>query len=260
MDFVKKNYEKVILGVVLLGLVAVLYFLFTWVSSEKDALAEKTNVTVSSAAKPLDPLNQDDLLKGIKPVGKLDFSMTNRLFNPVEWQKTPDGRRIKIVRGDEVGIRAVVVTNISPLYLTITLDSVIPHDTGDSYGIGVQDDSAATPYLRSKKPVYLTVGGKSPLFTVTGVKGTAEAPEVSLMMADTGKTVVISKAKPYQQVNGYMADLKYDPERLAFHRYRVGMPLTIAREAYKIVVITDSEVVVSATSNDKRTTITYTKP
>ena len=78
------------------------------------------------------------------------------------------------------------------------------------------------------------------------------------MLTDTGKTAVISKAKPFQRVGGYMADIKYDPEKLVFHKYRVGTPLTIGGETYKIVVISDSEVVVSATSNAKMTTIKYT--
>ena len=55
---------------------------------------------------------------------KLDFSTTNKLFNPIQWQKTPDGRLIKICPGNEVGPEAVVITKITPLYLILTLDSI----------------------------------------------------------------------------------------------------------------------------------------
>jgi hypothetical protein len=258
MDFVKKHYEKILLGVVLLGLAAVVFFLFSWISSEQEKLRERTTTTVVGTGTALPPLKEDELLHGLNPAPKLDFSMTNRLFNPVKWQKSPAGKLIKISRGDEVGPGALIVTNISPLYLTITLDSIIPHDTGASYGIGIQDESAESPAMRRKRTVYISLNGKNPTFALTEVKGTADAPELSLVLADTGKTAVVSKDKPFQRVDGHIADIKYDPEKSVFHKYRVGNSFTIEGQRYKIVVISDSEVVVSAESNDKKTTITYT--
>ena len=65
MDFIKKNYEKIILSVVLLGVVGALVALpFVIQQDKEDTTAMVTSVT-SPKVKPLDPLDltaQNNLL------------------------------------------------------------------------------------------------------------------------------------------------------------------------------------------------------
>lgn len=257
MEFLKKHYEKILLGMVLLGLAAVVVFLFLWISSEKQKLEEKSSSLINRPARPIDPLkNYDGVLQGASTPLLLDFSATNRLFNPVKWQKAPDGRLIKINRNEQIGPKALTVTNITPLYTIVTLDSVQTNETGARYAIIVEHEAATTQALR-KKRYFASPGGKTEAFVLNEVKGQPDEPELSLTLSDTGEKAPVSKAKPFKRVDTYMADLKYDPENKPFKKYRVGMPIAFGGEEYNIVAISDKEVVISAKSNNKKTTITY---
>ena len=91
---------------------------------------------------------------------QLDFSTTNKLFNPVQWQKQADGTLLKIATGHEVGPGAAVVTKITPLYYTISLDSVNDQRRlGARYVFSIEDQSAAVPAQRHKRPHYASKGG-----------------------------------------------------------------------------------------------------
>src|SRR5262245_7011776 len=97
MDFLKKNYEKVLLSVVLLGLVVAVGYLPFKISSEKDKL-EAMRVSLAPKAKPLPPLDlstQEVTLKLMADPPVVNFSDPNRLFNPMLWQKAADGHLIK---------------------------------------------------------------------------------------------------------------------------------------------------------------------
>ena len=132
MDFLKKNYEKVLLGVVLLGLAVAAAFLPFKIASEKQKLEDMRNQLIHPNVKPLtnqDLTVPDSVLKRMAMPTTIDFSSPNRLFNPMAWQKAMDGRLIK-VDSTNVGPYAVTVTKMTPLYLKLTLDSVTPMDTG----------------------------------------------------------------------------------------------------------------------------------
>ena len=265
MEFLKKYYEKILLGAVLTGFAVLVVFLFLWVNNEKQKLGERTNVIVKRSSKAAPPLNldfYDDILQKVKTPPVLDLSMTNRLFNPVKWQKAPDGKLIKIVRGDEVGPRALVITNITTLYMTISLDSITTNDVGARYTISVERDGAPTLALRKKRYfVSFPITGsnnKTEIFTLNNAKGLVDDPLLDLTLVDTDEKIEISKAKPFKRPDSYMADMKYDPEKKVFHNCRVGGPaLLFDGEEYNIVAISENEVVISAKSNNKKTTITY---
>jgi hypothetical protein len=67
----------------------------------------------------------------------------------------------------------------------------------------------------------------------------------------------LSRDKPFRRVDGYMADLKYDPESKKWLNQRVGSSLKFGDDEYNIVAINQNEVVLSAKSNQKKTTLTY---
>jgi hypothetical protein len=83
---------------------------------------------------------------------------------------------------------------------------------------------------------------------------TPEGPEADVELAD-GTKATVTPSKPFTRVDGYKVDLSYPPEGQTFRDRRVGDSITIAGEKYNIVAINPNEVVVSASSNDRRTTI-----
>jgi hypothetical protein len=263
MEFIKKHYEKILLSAVLLGLVGALVFLPFLINADRDRV-EQAKAPFIGRSKQLDPLNmtrQDNVVARLNSPYNLDFSTTNKLFNPVEWQRDASGHLIKIATGREVGIDAAVVTKITPLYLVVTLDAVQTNELGVIYVIGMERQAAPYLQMRHKQQHYATAGEKiSNAFTLPkdGVKGDPANPdELILKLADTGETAVVSKDKPFQRVDGYEADLKYDPENKNFPGRRVGSTVSFGGENYLIVAIGQNEVIFSAQSNQKKTALRY---
>ncbi len=270
MDFVKKHYEKILLGFVLLGLVGALVFLPFMIANDQDNLQRIKEGIIHGKVTPLpglDLTNETKVLERLKSPYKLDFSTTNKLFNPVEWQRTPDGRLIKLAYGNEASLAAV--TKITPLYLILTLDSIETNalDTNDlsaRYVISVERQAAAFPAQRVKKQHYASVrekvGDKNDGFMIRSVGGSPDdsgTVKLTVQLMDTGESVTLTKDKPFQRVDGYSADLKYDPEKKTWQGQRVGANLKFAGDDYIIVAIDQNAVILSARSNQKKTTLIY---
>jgi len=256
MDLIKKHYEKVLLGVVLLGLtVAVVMLPFIINKKREDLAAKQANMV--PRPKPLPPLDmtlEDTALQRVQSPIKLDFTTKHNLFNPVLWQKMADGRLVKIQTGNEIGAGALEITDIKPLYLQITYDS--PNANG--YFIFVERPAAAEASKRLKHEAFLVKDEKKDLFTLREIKGPPEKPtELVLEMNETGDSISLSPDKPFKRVEGYQADLKYGLDNKIWKNQRVGASLNFAGGQYNIVAITETNVVLSAKSNDKKTTITF---
>ena len=101
MDFLKKHYEKVLLGVVLLALVVVAAFLPVMISSEQESFARQAEVLRPQPKElpSLELAKQKALLQRMESTLRLDFSTTNKLVNPVQWQKKADESFIKVEKG-----------------------------------------------------------------------------------------------------------------------------------------------------------------
>ena len=269
MDFIKKHYEKILLGVVLVGLAGVAAYLLVMIPRERGSLKEASARILEQTVKPLPPLNlstQENLLKRLEVPLELDLNGTNKLFNPVQWLKTPDGRLIKNETGNKVGPEAVVVTNTTPLYLTITLDDTRVSDSGVRYMIGVEKEAAPSPAQRRKKQYYVSLNEKNDTFTLTEIKGGSPENPAALLLKlnDTGASVTLAKDRPFKREDGYMADLKYDPEKKGWKDQRVGATLVFAGDVYTIrginlVATNQIEVVLSAKSNGKNTVRSYSR-
>lgn len=261
MEFVKKNYEKIILSAVLVGLVGALVFLPFMIASDKQKVTDIANGMINPSVVALQDLNVTNLTDALHKVQSpydLDLTTTNRLLNPVEWQRAADGSLIKIQNGNEVGVGAMVVTRINPLYFRLTLDGVQTNALSTVYIIGVERQAAPYPAQRRKQQRYAAVGEKKDLYTITSVDGDPANPtDLNLKLADSGANITLSREHPYQQVEAYTADLKYDPEKKNYPGRREGMMLTFAGDNYIIVAIHKNEVILSAQSNQKKTTLPY---
>ena len=267
MDFIKKNYEKVLLGVVLIGLAVAAAFLQFMISRERQSLTEARKKIEDQLPAPLRPLNlstQEDLLRRAEAPLGLDLNNTNKLFNPVQWLRTADGRPVKNEAGNKVGPEAVVATNITPLFLIITLDDVKVLDSGARYYIGVEREAATTPALRKKKPYPTSLNEKNDTFKLSEVKGPPENPTaLTLTLNDTGESVTnLAKDHPFKRVDSYTADLKYEPEKRLWANQRTNAALAFAGDVFtissiKLVATNQYEVVLSAKSNGRNTPIQY---
>jgi hypothetical protein len=80
-----------------------------------------------------------------------------------------------------------------------------------------------------------------------------------LKLTDNGDMVTVSKDKPFQRVENYAGDLKYDLEKPVknFVGLRAGSRLSFGGEDYIVVAVDADEVILSAQSNQKKTTLPY---
>jgi hypothetical protein len=255
MDFLKKHYEKILLGVVLVGLVGGLVVLLLKIGADRDALKAKEESKVNPHVQALSNLDltiAQDALKLVSTPAVIDLGPPNRLFNPMAWQKANDGR---LIPQDKVGPVRLAVTNITPLYLKITFESTTVSDSGAKYQIGVEKQAQKKP----KRSSFLKANEKdnTQTFTLVDVKGKPEDPSsLTVQLADTNERGTVTKDKPFLRVDGYMADLFYDLEKRPFPNKRVGDSLSFNGEDYKILTINQDEVILEA-QNKKKWTIKY---
>ena len=262
MSFIKKNYEKVLLGAVLLGLVGSLLFLPVVIAHDKQAEQDTENGITHPPFVPVPALDmslETNVLNRVSSAYILDFESTNRLFNPMPWKKTAEGQWIEVKYGNEVGPGAFAVSNLRPLYFILKLDSIEPANqfSPARYVISIQNQNAASPGMRNARQRYISVGEKNDMFSLTSVGGLPNDPQLVLQLSASGETVNLAKNKPFQEVNGYAADLKYPPLGKKWNDRRIGDDLKIDLDDYIIVVIDQNEVVISAQSNQKKTTLKY---
>jgi hypothetical protein len=188
-----------------------------------------------------------------------DFESGNKVFNPFEWQKLPDGRLVKKATNL---VQVAVVTNISPLYLVLTLDSIATNDIGAGcrYAIGVEKQADKNAAKRHKQERYVSLGDKAnDVFALLEVKGAPESPDALVVkLVDSGETVVFSRNQSYRRVDGYMADFRYDLEKKVFQRRREGDKVSFGGADYVIFEISANELILSDLSNQKKTPLPFT--
>jgi hypothetical protein len=273
MQFIKNHYEKILLGAVLLGLVGVLVAMWYVIEADKEKMENLRTTYFPKTPQPLPPLDlkaQDEAMKRLSQPPPLDWSTTNRLFNPVQWLVGRNGRPVKIDNDTMFGPGAIVVTKIQPLYFTITLESAATNSTGGLYTFMEEDQSAPIAWQRRARRHYAAfppgetvpddraVAGKNEGFKLVSVSGPLNNPdEVDLKLLGSGETVKMSKARPFRRVDGYSADLSYPPDKTSATDLRVGSAVKFGGDTYNIIGIEPHQVVLYAQSNQKRWTKTY---
>jgi hypothetical protein len=263
MDFLKKHYEKLILGVVLLGLAVAVAFLPIKISSERQTLTELTEKNTKPRIKQLTNLDltiQESVLKRMAIPALVDFSSTNKLFNPIPWMQTKDNR---LIPSNKAGPLLTVVTNITPLYLKLSLEGAnLSADSNSAvYVIGIVKEASPKVADRQKKTTYCRINEKKDKdgIILTHANGPLDNPtSVVVELLDTGEKVTLTKETkdaPYKRIDGYAADVNYPPEKYMRKNQRVGEMLKFNNEEYKIVAINPNELILSANSNQKKWTI-----
>ena len=258
MEFLKKHYEKIILSVVLLGLLGAVGFMLVVIPTEQDKVSKYVEGIISRKPVPLTNLDltaESNVVERLQSPYELDFDTKNKLFNPMEWVRTVNGQ---LIQKEGAGPQTALVTSVTPLYFILSLDSVETNELGVRYVIAVERQASQNPAISHRQTRYASVGEKKDVFTITSVKGPPDNPEALIIrLADTGETVTITKDQPYRRVDGYMADLKYEPEGKTWRSQRIGSMLHFYNDEFTIVDIGAHEVVILAQSNQRKWTLRY---
>lgn len=261
MDFIKKNYEKILLGIVLAGLIGVLVFMFFYISADHEAMVNSSNGYIKRTAPPLPDLDlsvESQALARVQGNYTLDFNTTNKLFNTMEWQKTADGSLIKISNGNEIGAGAAKVTGIHPLYFKLSFDETMTNEFGARYQVYVEKQAEKQLYKRRPEQHFVSVGDKNDSFELLSVSGDPSNPSaLKVKLVDTGETVTVQPGKPYQRVDAYSADFSYAPEKKVFNGKRVGDLVSFAGVDYLVQDVNQDELVLEDQSNQRKYTLPY---
>jgi hypothetical protein len=258
MQFLKRHYEKIILSIVLLGLATAAALMPIKVSTERQRMEERKQEIVGAKPgqyKPVNLTTNEKILARVQSPVKVQLFGQHNLFNPVKWQRRPDGTLIKIQRGDEIGMGAAKITAIKPLELKATFDDVEVSGTGDDLKYKV------TLIRETDRPVkkntrLIAPKGKNSLFAMHEVKGAPENPTaISILVEGDKEPITLVKGQPYSRVIGYSADFAYPPESIVKKDLHEKDTVTFAQETYNIVAINPNEVVFSASSNGKTSTL-----
>ena len=260
MQFLKKNYEKIILGLVVvlaLGAVGFLVIVVGRENAQLDALDATAFPSKPPALPPLDLDKLDTMVKRSQQGVTVNLTGNgpggHKIFNAVRWQMKPDHSIFPNPAGTE--INNLQVTSIKPLYEYYSLaNASATPGLATHYGIGIKHEAAPTQARQAVKVTYASINQTTNNFTILSAEGPEDDPTgVTLRLTDTGEHVQVTKDKPYQRVEGYTADLSYPPENKTFLNKRKtdASPICFANECYKIVDIEESEVVLLQLSNQK---------
>ena len=159
MEYLKRHYEKILLSIVLLSLAGAAGYLIYEVSNTRQELRVKEQKIIEGTPKKLKPLDNtryQKLLESGKTVEHLDLSKNHHVFNPVTWVRKPNGDIVKIQSGNEIGLRAAVVTKITALNLTVDMTATGTAER-PTYSVGVTREYSLDP--NKKKKQVRTVSG-----------------------------------------------------------------------------------------------------
>jgi len=248
----------------LLGLAAAAALMPLKVAQEREKEeARKDSIKNPKGIKELQPVDLSSnviVLARLEKPPRLNYDGDHKIFNPVRWQKGPDG---SIYKKEEAGPSALQIVEISPLRLQLKFEEVIPPPDPKEkirYRLSVLNE-LQRPGARSGIPRDAGVREKNNMFTIEDVIGAPEDPkELQVMLPNDKSPVTVSREKPYERVLGYSADIRHPIEKREWKNQKVGDELNFGGETYKIVAITQNEIVLSAKSNKKQTVLEYKPP
>lgn len=273
MDSVKKigavlgsHYEKLILSVILLALLAAAGFLPFRVSQNRQTIQDAIDLPKKKAKKEMqavDTSTVDDILKREKSAPILSLSGQHNLFNPLVWKKGKDGLLYK-VGGEEDGPGGLIVNAVRPLYLTIEFEGAMTSGDNIRYRFRVLDEAKAPKGAKARQvSAALNQAKKDDPFVVTKVvEGTPEDPtSVEFRFSDSNETVKLAKGAVFKRLSGYEGDLLHSKLGAKFPNVRQKQEnkqpqvIRLGSHAYNIVAITKDAVTVESSTSKKRWTV-----
>jgi hypothetical protein len=257
MEFLKRHYEKIVLCIVLLGLAGAAVWMkgaIDKVQSNSAPLPEAPRGRGVSL-KPVDLSTDIVALAEVTNPPPIVLSGDHNLFNPVTWKRKSDNTLLKILKS---GAQALTVIDITKLYTVIGFD----HASGQGSGVYVmtyqQHSDPAHPAHKNTEYAKKDEKMRSGLYILRNVQGDPDNPTaLDLELLDTGDTVTVTKDKPYEKVDSYVADLRYEPESKNIPKVHVNDVITLDDVPYKVVEITANAVRVQSSRTTEITEIKW---
>lgn len=254
MEFLKAHYEKLILGVVLLGLAVAAWFVSAAPKGE-DEFGQSAGIVYESKATGVDTSTNEVALARFNVMTNLDLENHHQLFNPNVWQRKPDG---SFVTGTKLGPKGLTIKSITPLKFTVTFVDV-------SEGISPRCSlriNRVNPPGEKGMPTAMTstlmaAGEKNKYFKFLEARPPEAPAEVVLEMEKDGQTVTLAKGKSYERIEGYMAELQYSAANKNFRNVREKTPLVLSGETNNVVSVTANEIILVNPSTTLKTTLKY---
>lgn len=268
LELGKLHYEKVILVLVVLGLAVAVVFLYLLTEEEQ---RNANDITGNYERKKVNPPPRVDIdhytsaLEQFKNPAPVDFGLPHKVFNPVKWMKASDGRLIVDRSGKSVGPEALKIESIKALNMVVRLLATTP----DGYSIELMAEGSDRAEFRKPRPFTLKLDEKIRLpggtvrspnqLWLREVKGKPEDPDQLVFeITENKEKISVSKDKAFIRPEAYVADLSYSPENRQYRGLRRDAVISFGGEEYKIVEITENEVVISNRLNEKKTRLKRT--
>jgi hypothetical protein len=256
MDFLKKHYEKVTLGAILLGLAIAAVAVFMSASDAQSTSAtEPAGPPPKTPYQPLNLTTQEMAVARLKTPPKVKLVGTNLTFNPVLWVSSPKGQLRKITPGER-GPEALKLSKPTPIPFSIEFIRV----AAGSYQFTITTNLG--PNLKPEKADRYprNIGEKAPgsFFVLREIRGDRENPDSFLLeLNDTKELVTVAKGRPYIRVKEYSVDLRYEPENKTFRDQRENGILLFENDAYKIVAINSAFIRFQSLLTGRQTTLQF---
>src|SRR5579863_3716922 len=211
MEFLKKNYEKILLALVLLGLTAAVGYLTILIPEQKQKLDDMRNVVKVTNPAPLPPQDtsvEQAAQKRLDTPYQVDLVTQHRVFNPALWRIYADGHLRKVDSTDKIGPQALKLSGINPLYLTIS------YVTKQATGYEIKEKNDALPYGAERHWV-VHPDTATDHYILKQVEGSPDSPTaLTLEFKDTHETFTLKADpdQPFRKVTAYSADMNYPPD------------------------------------------------
>ena len=257
MEFLKNNYEKVILIAVLVLLAVAAGYLPIEYSAVKRSLEEATRSYTRRTVQPLEPpnlsTNRQIIQRAMHPAAPQFASLGHNIFNPIRWIQGPDGTPIA---AEDFGVKGLVVERIIPLYTRIEFLGVRVSPYSTRYEFQITQQASTNRTDRTPRRKFLTPGEDAGLFRFREVLGDPKNPKGAVVeIVDEPEPVVITTNKPYQVIAGYAADLRQKRTNRLYSHLRVGDRIIVGRSVYNVVAIEPTEVTLEESQTRKRVTL-----
>lgn len=255
MEFLKNHYEKLVLGVIVIGLVVAAVMVS--MQAESAGEEEMAGSGYEAKAQPVDTSTNLLALERFANSAELNLDEGHYLFNPDVWRRKPDG---SFITGEDLGPKGVKIKEILPLVFSVKFLDTGSSSSSTRFAMQIvrvnAPDARGTPPT-SMSTVMMSVGEENDLFKLLEVRPADAPKEVSLEMKKDAQVVTLTKGQVFERIDGYIANLRYDAENRNFNNVRELSTITLLGETNKVVTLTSNELVLLNPATTLRTTLKY---